>query len=304
MQVAIFGAGGVGGYFGARMIEAGTAEVAFIARGAHLAALNQTGLKVESALGDVSTRDFRASDDPATIGPVDCVLFCVKLYDVESAGQKLQPLLGPDTRVITLQNGVDAPERLGAIIGPERVLPGIAYIASVIAEPGLIRHTGNFARLRFARPGEPVAEDLAAALVAAGAKAEAIDDIEPALWEKFIMLSAMSALTALMRLPIGRIRETPESWALVRPALEETAAVGRAMGVDLAADAVERQYKVIEGLPDRMKASQLEDLERGRRLELEWLSGTVSRLGRTRDVPTPIHDFAYAALRPFAGGSE
>lgn len=301
---AVMGAGGVGGYFGARLAAAGC-EVSFIARGAHLAALREKGLEVRSPLGDVTVHPVRATDDPAEIGPVDVVLFTVKLYDTESAGAAVRPLIGDDTAVVSLQNGVDAEERLAAILGPEHVMGGVAGIAAVIEEPGVIRHGGTFAWLQFGELDgrrSARAEALLAACQAAGIDAELSEHIERHIWRKFVFLAALSAVTCLARLPMGALQADPDARALVRDAMSEVARVAEAKGVDLGADIVDVTLGLFDGLPAGMKTSMQQDLERGNRLEVDSLSGAVVRMGAELGIDVPVHRTAYAVLKLHAEG--
>jgi 2-dehydropantoate 2-reductase len=304
LRIAIMGSGGVGGYIGARLAAAGQ-DVTFIARGAHLAAIREHGLALRSALGDVLIRSAQASDEQAGIGPVDLVIFAVKLYDTEAAAAALKPLLGPGTGVATLQNGVDSCGVLTRVIGLDHVIGGVAHIAAVIAEPGVIRHTGTMASFTLGEldgvRSERVAA-LAAALQAAGVDHRVSADIQRDIWDKMAFLAPFAGLTALMRLPIGRVREDAETRAMLRDGLGEALAVARAQNVALPDDFVERTLERCDRLPYEMKSSMLQDLERGRRLELPWLSGALVRLGRELGVPTPIHGFVTAALKLHADG--
>ena len=305
LTFAVMGVGGVGGYFGARLADAG-AKVGFIARGSQLAAIRERGLAVLSPLGDVTIQPADATDDPAAIGPVDVVLFTVKLYDTDVAGAALGPLIGADTAVVSLQNGVDAEGRLAVLVGPEHVMGGVAQIATVIEKPGVIRHTGKLARVIFGElDGRPSrrAEALLAACRAAGIDAALSDDIHKDLWRKFVILASLSAVTSLARLPVGPIREDADTLAMLRGALGEVAAVASAKGVDLGSDIVLRQLAFVEALDPAMKPSMLQDLERGKRLEVESLSGAVARMGAELGVDTPVHRAAYAALKLHAGGT-
>jgi 2-dehydropantoate 2-reductase len=304
LRIAIMGSGGVGAYLGARLAAAGH-DVTFIARGAHLTAIRENGLVVRSARGDVIVRPAQATADPAGIGPVDLVIFAVKLYDTETAAAAIAPLLEPETGVVTFQNGVDAPEVLSRVLGAGHVLGGVAKIASVVAEPGVVHHTGTMAsfivgELDGARSKR--VSLLAAALEAAGVDHEVSVDIWRDIWDKMAFLATFAGVTALMRLPIGPIREDPQTRAVLRAGLEEAFAVARARGVGLADDFVERTLAQCDRLPFEMKSSMLQDLERGRRLELPWLSGTIARLGREFGVPTPTHTFIAAALKLHADG--
>lgn len=305
MKIAVMGTGGVGGYFGARLAHADN-EVSFIARGAHLEAIGRQGLRVRSPLGDMHVHPAVCSSDPADIGPVDIVLFATKLYDTESAGEMCTPFLGPDTAVISLLNGVDSEEQLARLLGAEHVAGGVARISAEIEAPGVIRHLSDFASIEFGEMDGHESKRLRRFLDvarAAGIDAELRGDIEAAIWDKFILMSTISAMTALTRLPLGPIRDNPASWELMQDAAREAGAVARARGVQLSPDAVDRVMKILTKLPDSMKASTLMDLERGKRLELEWLSGAVCRFGRETGVDTPVHRVVLAALSPFAAGT-
>ncbi len=305
MKIAVMGAGALGGYFGGRLAAAG-ADVSFIARGAHLAALKAEGLRVESPLGDLHLPQVKATEDPAEIGPVDLVLFLVKLPDTRAAARALSPLLGPETGVLSLQNGVEAWGWIGEEIGAAHVMGGTAQIPADIRAPGVVRHSGPFARVTFGEFGgaeSARARALLAAFRAAGVEVSLVADIEVKIWEKFVMLSAFSALTALTRLPIGPVRETPETRGLLARAIAETHAVGRAERPALAADYAERAMGFVDAAPAGMRSSMLDDLLRGRPLELAYLSGAVARLGARHGIETPVHDFVAKALSPFAAGA-
>lgn len=304
MKIAVIGAGGVGGYFGARLAAAGS-DVAFVARGAHLAAMQERGLAVLSPLGDVYLEKVEAADDPALIGAVDVVLFAVKLYDTESAGARLRPLLGPGTIVVSLQNGIDSEDRLVAIVGRERVVGGIAYISATIEAPGVIRHLNRQAKLAFGEldgRDSPRLEPLLAACRRAGFEAVSSPAIEVAIWEKFIFLAALAAATGGARLPLGPILADADTRALIVDAMREVVAVGRAKGLALDASFVDRSLAFMETLPPDMKASLAHDLDRGNRLEIEGLSGAVVRLGAALGVATPVHRTIYALLKLHGGG--
>ena len=304
MKFAIMGSGGVGGYFGGRLAAAGF-DVAFIARGAHLAAIRTAGLRIESPLGDALIHPARATDTPADVGPVDCLLFATKLWDTEAAAEACRPLVGPETAVISLQNGVDAAARLGAVLGRDHMMGGVSQIAAVIAAPGVIGHNSDFAKLVF---GEldgretPRAEALLAALADAGVDAELSGDVVEAIWLKFVFLVGLSALTSLTRQPIGAVREDPATRALLADVMAEAAAVARAEGVGLADDIVTGRLAFIDGLPAAMTSSMAGDLARGNRLELDWLSGAVVRIGTARGVETPANAFITTALKLNAQG--
>jgi 2-dehydropantoate 2-reductase len=305
MRIAVIGAGGVGGAFGAALARAG-ADVTFVARGAHLAAMHRSGLRVEGGRGETIINPARATDDPATIGTVDFVLFCVKLWDVESAGASIKPIVGPTTAVIPLQNGIDASERLIPILGRDAVMGGVAQISATIAEPGVIRQTGDFMRLVFGElKGSRSArgETFLSLCRQAGFDATHSDKIMTELWVKFILLATNSALTAATRCPIGKLRDDPDIAPLFAAAAAEVVAVGRARGIELADDAAERAVAFSRTAPAAMMASMAHDLIRGSRIELPWLSGKVVALGKELGVPTPVHAVLYAVLKPFINGS-
>src|SRR5712692_2474664 len=284
MRIAIVGSGGVGGYFGGRLAAAGS-DVTFIARGAHLEALRTTGLHVESPKGSFHLPRVAATDDPAAVGPVDVALFAVKLYDTESATRLLPPLIGPDTVVVSLQNGVDSVEILTRAVGRPHVAGGVAYVAAVISEPGTIRHTAMdqliFGELDGAK--SPRLERLLDASKAAGFQATLSERIDVDIWSKFVRLSVFSGMTAATRSPIGPLRDDPDLWAMFQAAILEGMAVARAKGVALPPAILDESRTMSQALPPQSKSSMLEDLERGRPLELPWLSGAVVRLGREKD---------------------
>ena len=305
MRIAEVGAGGVGGGYGAALAHAG-ADVTFIARGAHLAAMRKDGLRVESQRGNTHLRPTRATDDPASVGPVDVVLFCVKLWDVESAGAAIKPMVGPDTAVITLQNGVDAHERLIPILGAQAVMPGVANISATIGEPGLIRQTGTVMRMVFGEPDgsrSKRAEAFLAMCEKAGIAGVLSEAIMTELWIKFVLLASNASVMALARLPVGKLRDDPDINAVFAAAYEEAAAVGRASGVALPNDIVERTFAFNRNAPAHLMPSMGIDLLRGNRIELPWLSGKVVELGRKHNVPTPTHALMYAALKPYIMGT-
>ena len=304
MRIAIMAAGAVGGYFGARLAAAGE-DVRFVARGKHLQAIRRRGLRIESPLGDLHLDDVEATDDPARIGAVDAVLFAVKLWDTETAGAACRKLIGPDTAVIDVQNGIDGYELLAPILGSGHAVGGVAYIGAVIAEPGVIRHSVDFARLAFGESdGGPSArlDAFQAACAGAGIDAFQSAEIERERWQKFVLLVGLSGATALTRHPIGPILEDDETRALFVALMAETVAVARAKGIALAAEYAADRLEFARSLPATMRASMLDDLERGNRLELDWLSGAVVRLGRALEIPTPANAAVYAGLRLHAGG--
>lgn len=306
MRIAVVGAGGVGGGFGAALAKAG-ADVTFIARGAHLAAMQSAGLKVLGARGDIHLVPTKATDDPAAIGEVDIVLFCVKLWDVESAGAQIKPLIGPGTGVIPLQNGIDAHERLIPILGESAVMGGVAQISASITAPGVITQVGTFMRMIFGElygKRSKRAEDLLALCLKAGFDATLSEAILTELWMKFILLASNAGIMALARQPIGKLRDDPDLRPIFLAAWQEAIDVGRARGIALPADALDKVLDFTSHAPPAMKASMALDLDRGNRLELPWLSGKVVELGRQLGVPTPTHGMIYAMLKAYVMGEK
>ena len=303
MRIAVMGAGGVGGYFGARLAQAGN-EVVFIARGKHLEALRAKGLSLKSPMGE-ATLKVEAVADPADAGGAEAVLFAVKLWDTESAAERIRPLVAGGAVVIPFQNGVESIERIGAVLGRERVMGGAAYIAARIGSPGEIVQTGTMARLRFG-PVESsqraASQALHAACVKAGIQAELTDDIVRVLWEKFVLLVAISGTTSVARSRIGVVRADPDLRWLLAAAMRETWQVGRKRGVALADDQVAATLKMVDGLPAEMTSSMHGDLDSGGRLEAPWLSGAVARMAREAGIDAPINHAIYAALKPFVEG--
>ena len=305
MRIAVVGAGGVGGGFGAALAKAG-ADVTFIARGAHLAAMKSAGLRIESPRGDTHLVPTQATDDPKTVGKVDFVLFCVKLWDVESAGEHIKPLVGPGTAVIPLQNGIDAADRLLPILGREAVMGGVAQISASIIEPGVIRQVGTFMRMIFGELDGTIsqrAKDFLAMCQKAGFDATLSDQILTELWMKFALLATNASMTAVTRQPIGKLRDDPDVRAIFLAAIQEVVEVGRANNIALPSDALSKVLDFIGHAPPAMKASMALDLERGNRLELPWLSGKVVELGRDLGISTPTHGMLYALLKPYIMGT-
>jgi 2-dehydropantoate 2-reductase len=292
LRIAIMGAGGVGGYFGARLIQGGAADVTFIARGAHLAAMRERGLTIESAHDPIHLPKVNVTDDPAGIGTVDLVMFCVKLWDTEGAARSLLPIMGSETGVISFQNGVQKDDMLRPIFSDKALMGGVAYVGTTIARPGVIAQTGPLQRLVF---GEydgrrtPRAETFLAACKAGGINAELSDDVRRSLWEKFVVLVAMSGATTSMRRTLGPIRANPLTREFLFELAREVVAVGRAHGVNLPADYAEQRIPFFDGWPPEMTASMHHDLQAGKPLELRWLSGGVVDLGAQVRVPTPMN---------------
>jgi len=307
MKILIMGAGGVGGYYGARFAEAGH-EVTFVARGRHRDAIAANGLEVRSARGDVVIRDATVTDDPATAGVCDFVLVCTKLRDLEAAAMAIRPAVGPKTGVISLQNGVEKERVLIEALGAAAVMGGATQIAAVIAEPGVIQHTGTMATLIHGELDRSLTGRLEAfdraARAAPGFEAILAGDIELEIWKKFSFLAPLAGITAYHRKAIGSLRADPRTRRELEALVAEAVAVGRAEGVAFGPGREAEVMQFVDGLPDAMKSSMLHDLEAGKPLELEWLTGAVCRLGRTHGVATPANDRIHAALSPFKGAAE
>jgi len=300
MRIAIFGTGGAGGYFGARMVDTGE-EVVFLARGDHLRKIRADGLRVDSVDGDFVARPASATDDPAQAGTVDVVFVGVKAWQVPEAAQAMRPMIGPDTFVVPLQNGVEAPEQLAAVLGRDRVLGGLARVLSFIVEPGRVRHLGGPAEITFGeldhRPSERT-HQLREVLSRAGIVATIPPDIHVALWEKFLFIAPLGGLGALTRAPVGILRAIPETRRLLEKGMEEILDVGHGCGVPLASDVVARTMATVDTLPSDATISMQRDIAAGRPSELDAWNGAVVRLGRKVDRPTPLHDFLYGWLLP------
>ena len=299
------GAGGVGGYFGARLQQAGH-DVVFFARGKHLAALKENGLTLKSPLGAAQLK-AQVFEDPAQTGPVDVVMFAVKLWDTESAAARLRPIVGKHTIVIPFQNGVESVERLKRIFPEENVLGGSAYIATRIAAPGVIEHIGSMAGLEFGPllPAQRApAEAFLAACQGAGINAKLSDDIVRVIWQKFIFLVGVSSATAVARAPLGVVRSDPELRWLFEQAMRETWRLARARGVAVPDDFVEGRLAFAQTLPAEMRASMAHDLEAGGRLEAPWLCGAVAHMSAAAGLDAPVNRAVFAALKPYVDGSQ
>ena len=306
MKVAVMGTGGVGGYFGARLAASG-ADVTFIARGEHLKAMQRDGLKLMSANGDLTLKPVNATDDPASIGHADLVMIAVKLWSTEEAARAIAPLMGPNSAVVSWQNGVVAEDILINQYSKERVIGGVSNIAALIEAPGMIRHNGAMARLIFAElDGEPSKRIEAFAALCKQANLDHVvsDDITRAIWQKFIFLASFSGMTCATRLSIGPVRSDPETRAMLKAALQEVVSIARAKGVSLPDDQVEQSLTWADNLPPSMVASMLGDLNRGNRLELPWLSGNVVKIGEELGVATPVHKLIYTLLKLHANGKD
>jgi 2-dehydropantoate 2-reductase len=304
MKVAVMGSGGVGGYFGARLAAAGN-DVTFVARGAHLEAMQKHGLRLDSEIGKLHLERVKAVADAGDVPEADAIIFAVKMRDTESAADSLRPLVAKGAAIFTFQNGVESGTRIGRIVGAGKVVEGAARIAAHISEPGVVRQIGNFAILEFGEAdGKPSARTQAfhAACVAAGIDATLTANISRTIWAKFALLAPMSGMTALTRGPIGPVRANANSRALLQAAVEETVALGVALKTGLVPEDAARTMKVIDSLPGEMMASMAHDLMAGKPIELEGLSGAVARLADENGVSAPTHAFIAAALAPFVDG--
>jgi 2-dehydropantoate 2-reductase len=299
MKIVIMATGGVGGYYGARL-AAGGHDVYFIARGAHLAALRTDGLKLISANGDLHLRSVHAADEPATVGTADIVIFAVKQYDTETAANLVVPVIGDETAVISIQNGMDPRERLKSIVGREHVMGGTTYITGAkVISPGIITHAGTIARLVFGEYDGSVSmrgERFLDACKTAGIDARFSTDIGKEMWAKFALLSAFSGVSSMLRKAAGPIMSDPDTRKLLKDAVAETVAIAKAKGIDLGDDYLAKHGDFYGGIPPDTKSSMLMDLENGRRIELNWLSGAVAQFGDELGVPTPTHHAICGAL--------
>lgn len=303
MRVAVMGAGGIGAYVGGRLAAAGE-DVAFIARGRQLDAMRSTGLRLESPLGNIHLTSINASDRPADVGPVDLVLFTVKLWDTDTAALALAPLIAPHTRVLSLQNGIDSVDLIARRVPREQVVGGVIYVVAHVVEPGFIRSPGGISRMVVdGKAGDAVIMGLQTASTRArGLGLELTDNISAAIWEKFVRLSAFSAATSLIRSTCGPILANRESRELIRLLLDEAIMVAAATGNRVRKGFAEESMSLFDRLPEGARASMAEDLDHGRRLELPWLSGRVHALGIAHRVPTPAHSTVYRALSLYANG--
>jgi 2-dehydropantoate 2-reductase len=300
MKIAVMGSGGVGGYYGGMLAQAGH-EVAFIARGAHLEALRARGLEVRSVHGDFTLPSVDATDRPAEVGPVELIIVCVKTLATEGAAEAMRPMVGPETSVVSFQNGIDAAERIGAVVGMEHMVGAATWLSSAIEAPGVIRQVSQFRRIVL---GEldgritPRVEGLAEALQGTGATVEISDYIMKVLWTKFVFISAISGVGSLTRLPIGDYRSVAETRTLLVALMAEVTAVSLASDIELDPDVIDGVLNLLDNAGPDIKPSMQRDVEAGRCSELDSMVGIVGRKGRELDVPTPAADMVYAALLP------
>ena len=304
MKIAVMGSGAIGGYLGARLAAAG-AEVTFVARGAQLAAIRARGLMIRSPLGDLLIAPAAATDDPAAVGAVDAVLLATKLYDVEAAARAIGPMIGQDTAIVCLQNGIDATDIVERLHGRVHVVGGVVMINAEIAAPGVIQHNA-LNRLTVGELDGRESARLARFVTLgnrAGIETVSSPDIRLEIWRKFLVLAPMAALSAMTRVALARVRAHEETWHLAEQGMREVVAVANAQGVGLTEEDVRRTLAFVQGMPATWRASLAVDLERGRRLEIDWLAGAVWRLGQAAGIDTPFHKVALGVLKPHAAGA-
>ncbi len=300
MKIAVMGSGGIGGYYGGLLTRTGQ-DVTFIARGAHLAAIRANGLRVKSVHGNFVISPAHATDAPAEVGTVDMVLICVKTPDTEQAAEAIRPMVGPNTTVVSLQNGIDTAERIGAVVGMEHVVGGVTWISSAIEAPGVIRQISQFRRVALGEFDGQITlrvQAIAAAFEETGVTVDLVTDIARLLWTKFVFIAGISGVGALTRLEIGDYRSVPETRALLVSLMREVESLARAGGVDLSADVIEESLAIVDGAAPTIKPSMQRDVEAGRRSELESMIGVICRKGRELDIPTPSANVVYSALLP------
>ena len=303
----MMGSGGVGGFFGGRLARSGH-DVSFVARGAHLEALRKNGLTIENKTqGDIHIPGVKVTDDPASLGTADLVILSVKLWDTEAAAQAIRPIVGPHTGVLSLQNGVVKDDILRSVLDEKNVMGGVGYVATHISRPGVIHQVGTMQRIivgEYDGRESERARFLHKALLDAGVTAELSHDIRRAIWEKYVFLVALSGTTTTMRKTLGPIRSNPQTRAFLLDVMREVVAVGRALGVALDADFADKRLAFADSLPLDMTSSMHHDLERGNRLEVEWLSGGVVKLGAKAGVPTPANRAIWDILALHAQGRD
>jgi len=300
MKIAIMGTGGVGGYYGGLLAQSGQ-EVTFIARGAHLRAIREQGLKVKSVHGDFTVSSAKATDTPAEVGPMDMILFATKTYQTDEAAQLITPMVAQNTVIVPLQNGIDAADRIGRVVGMEHLLGGVTWLSAAIEAPGLIGQYSQFRRIALGEFSGEMTPRLKAAfdaLQATGATVEVSDAILKVLWTKFVFIAPVMAMGSLTRVTFGEYRHVPEARTVLTEAISEVAAVAKAKGVTLDKDVVDTTLAFIDSSAPGIKPSMQRDVESGKPSELESMIGAVVRLGAEHNVPTPAMKFAYAMLKP------
>jgi 2-dehydropantoate 2-reductase len=300
MKILIMGTGGVGGYYGGLLAQQGN-DVTFIARGAHLYAIRHEGLKVKSVHGDFTVSPANATEDPVKVGPMDLILFSVKTYHTDEAAEAIRPAVGPQTAVLSLQNGIDAADRIGKVVGMEHVLGGATWLSSAVEAPGVIKQISQFRRIVFGEMDRTSSERIQSiyeVLKNTGITVEISEDILKILWTKFVFISAVSSLGSLTRLPMGDYRSVPEARRLLSGIMHEVEALAYAQGIALDEDVVAKALEFIDNSGPHIKPSMQLDIESGRRTEIESMIGVIGRKGRELGVPTPAADFVYASLMP------
>jgi 2-dehydropantoate 2-reductase len=306
MRIAIMAAGGVGGYLGARLV-AGGFDVSFIARGSHLGAMKKNGLQLESALGDLDLKDITVTDNPAEIGPVDIVIFTVKLWDNDTAAEMCKPLISDQTAVITFQNGIESIDTLAGILGKSHAVGGAAYISAAIAAPRKIRHVGNAAKFVIGEPDGTPSDRLKSFIdicQQSDIDMSMAENILRVLWEKFTFFAPVSGVTSASRSTLGVAFGDPEMRQIIQAAMQEVISLGQAKGIDLSENSIEPQMAFGDSLPAETRTSVLRDLEDGNRLEIPWLVGAVHRLGVEMGIETPVSSTLYSVLKPHVDGSD
>lgn len=300
MRILVMGTGGVGGYYGGLLAQQGN-EVTFISRGAHLYAIRHEGLKVKSVHGDFTVFPANATEDPAKVEPVDLILFCVKTYGTDEAAEAIRPAVGPQTVVMSLQNGIDAAERIGKVIGPEHILGGVTWLSSAVEAPGVIRQVSQFRRIVLGELNGGTSQrtqSIYEVLNQTGITVEISEDIQKVLWTKLVFIAAVSSVGSLTRMPMGDYRSIPETRSLLSRIMQEVEAVARAQGVNLEGDVVQKWLEFVDDAAPQMRPSMQLDVETNRRTELESMVGVIGRKGRELGVSTPVVDFVYASLLP------
>jgi 2-dehydropantoate 2-reductase len=300
MKIMVMGSGGMGAYYGGLLAQQGN-DVTFIARGAHLEAIRADGLQVKSIFGDFAVSPAKATDSPAEVGPVDLILFCVKTYGTEEAVKAIQPVIGSQTAVLSLQNGVDAVERIGKVVGLEHVLGGATWISSAVEAPGVIKQVSQFRRIVLGELDGTRSlriQSIYEVLQKTGATVEVSDAIFKILWTKFVFISSASSLGSLTRLPMGDYRSIPETRAMITALMGEVEALARAQGIMLDRDVIQKSLEFMDNAAPHIKASMQLDVEGGRRTELDSMVGVIGRKGRELGVPTPVADLIFASLLP------
>ena len=304
MKIAVIGSGGVGGFYGLKLVQAGH-DVTFVARGAHLKAMQETGLHIENDLGNNASATVRATDDILSLDKPDLIIIAVKMWDLEDIAHTLKKIAGPQTAVLSLQNGVIKDYVLKRVFGDDAVIGGVGYVATSVGRPGVIKQVGALQRIKIGEYDGRASErtqELVRSFSASGIDATLSEDIQKVLWEKYVFLVGLSAMTCVTHLTIGPIRESEGSRALLRSIIAEGVLVGRAHGASLPENYAELCMELVDNLPYTMTSSMFHDLEKGNRLELPWLSGGVVSLAREFNVPVPANTFVANALSPYVNG--